>query len=300
MPVGFQRTSAAVVLVVALVLVLSACGGSSSSSSSANSSSSTGAGSTSDAAATTASPTIGPASGEVVAKVGATPITKGQVNHWMATLAGGDYYELSRKHTIPANLVSDPPRYAVCVSQLEAAAAAAPRKLYTVSGVQLLTKCRQLYQALRSQATAYLVRALFVDGLSSDFEVSATDPEVLAFYKRATATRFPNQEGVTRYLTDTRATLSDELLVDKLDLLSQKTLERIKAQGSEGQTALQRSEARWTAKTDCRAGYIVEHCKQYRGEPPRTAANPPASVLMEQIAALAIGRCTNLAACGKP
>jgi hypothetical protein len=246
------------------------------------------------------SASLGVSSGQVVAKVGSTPITQGQVNHWMATLAGGDYYELSRHSTIPANLASDPPRYSTCVSQLEAAAAAAPHKLYEVSGVQLLTKCRQLYQQLRTQATAFLVKALYVQGVASDFEVGASDPEVLGFYKRSTKERFPSEAVASSYLTARRATLSDELLVMKLDLLSQKTLEKVKAQGTSGSSDLAQAEARWTAKTDCSPGYVVEHCKQFHGEAAHTAANPSAAVLMEQVAAIATGRCTNLAACGKP
>jgi hypothetical protein len=235
----------------------------------------------------------------MVAKVGSTPITKGQVSHWMSTLAGGDYYELSREHQLPAGLVSDPPRYSRCVAQLEAASAAAPRKLYELSGVQLLAKCRQLYQALRSQAAAFLVRALFVPGLASDLGVSVTDQEVRQFYKRTNAERFPSEAAVASYLSKRRASVSDEMLVAKLDLISQKTLAKVKAPGAGGFGAVSRAEARWTAKTSCKAGYLVEHCKGFKGEAPHTAANPAASVLMEQVAALATGRCTNVAACGK-
>jgi hypothetical protein len=278
------RLYVAAALAALLIIVLTSCGGGSSSNGSAKSSASSS----------------GASSGEVVAQVGATPITKPQVSHWMATLAGGDYYELSHHNTVPAELVSDPPRYSTCVSHLEASAAAAPRKLYNVTGVQLLTKCRQIYRALRAQATAFLVRALYVAGLAGDLGVTVSDQEALQNYKRSTAERFPIPAEATRYLSSRRATLTDELLVEKLDVLSQKTLAKLKAQGSSGPATLSQSEARWTAKTDCHPGYVVEHCKQFHGEAPHTAANPPASVLMEQVAAIAIGQCINIAACGKP
>src|SRR5690242_17751751 len=52
------------------------------------------------------------ASGDVVARVGGAAITRAAVSHWMATLAGGDYYELSGRRPVPTGLVSDPPDYA--------------------------------------------------------------------------------------------------------------------------------------------------------------------------------------------
>jgi hypothetical protein len=263
-----------------ILLGAAACGGGGSSS--ASSSSSAGAG-----------------AGGVVARVASSPITRSAVSHWMSTLAGGDYFELSRRHTIPADLVSEPPNYATCVARLESAAASAPRKLSQPSGVQLLTKCRQLQHALRSQAVAFLVRAQWLTGLAGDLGVKASDAEVLQFYKRSFAAQYPNQAALNGYLASTRASVSDELLLVKLDLLSQKTLQKVKAEGARGPAELSQAEARWTAKADCRPGYVVEHCKQFHGEPPPSAASPPASVLMEQVAALATGRCTNLAACAK-
>ena len=91
----------------------------------------------------------------------------------MGTLVGGDYYELARNSMVPAELVADPPRYSICVAQLEAAAAAAPRKLYTLTGVQLLSKCRQLYQALRSQAAAFV-------GVAGDDKPAPGSPAILS------------------------------------------------------------------------------------------------------------------------
>jgi hypothetical protein len=268
---------ASLVAAFSILAGLAACGGGGSSSGSSSS-----------------------GSGGVVAQVDASPITRSAVNHWMSTLAGGDYYGLSGRQTIPAGLVSEPPSYAACVTRLEVAAARAPHKLYQLSGVQLLRKCRQLYQALRSQATAFLVKVPWLIGLAGELGVNANDAEVLQFYKRSFVTQYPNQAALSSYLTSTRASVADELLLVKLDLLAQKTLQKVKEAGKQGAAKLKQAEASWTAKADCHPGYVVEHCKQFHGEPPPTADSPPASVLMEQVAALVTGRCTNLAACAKP
>ncbi len=273
---------AAVAVAALLVATMGACGGGSSGTSSASATDSSGSG-----------------SGEVLARVGSTPITKAQLTHWMGTLAGGDYYELSAKHTVPANLVSDPPNYGACVASLEAAAAAAPVKLAQPTGVQLLTKCRQLYQAIRAQAMALLVEIQWVLGLGSDEGITVSDAEALAFYNKSMAERFPKRAELSRYQADRRTSASDELLLIKKNLVSEKLLAKVKSQGSAGTAGFIRAQASETAKTDCHPGYVVEYCMQFHGEASGSVASPPASVLVEQVAALATGRCINRPACAK-
>lgn len=238
-------------------------------------------------------------SGEVLARVGTTPITRPELGHWMATLAAGDYYELSGRHTLPEGLVSDPPNYGACVAGLEAAAAASPVKVSQPSGVQLLTKCRQLYQAIKLQAMALLVNIQWVIRLAADESIVASDAEVLAFYNKSTAIRFPKRAELSRYQTARRISVSDELLLFKRNMLSQKILTKVKSQGRAGSASFARAQASATAKIDCRPGYVVEYCKQFHGEAPASAASPPASVVIEQVAALATGHCINRPACAK-
>jgi hypothetical protein len=239
----------------------------------------------------------GGGSANVVAQVGADPITKASVSHWMATLAGGDYYQLSGKRTIPEGLVSEPPNYARCVARLEAAAASAPVKSPTQTGVALLTKCRQLYQALRTQAVGYLVSARWFINLAREEGLTATDAEVTQLYNEIKAREFPKPAELRQYLASRRLSLADELFVVKLDVLSQKVQRKLASGGKQAIAKFTEAGKKWTAKTTCHAGYVVEHCKEYTGQ---TASSVPApSVLMEQVAVVATGRCINLAACPK-
>jgi hypothetical protein len=233
---------------------------------------------------------------EVVAQVGSTPITRGQVNHWMSTLAGGDYFELSAGHTVPEGLVSDPPRYSACVAHLEAAAAAAPFKATQPSSVQLLTKCRQLNQALRLQAAGLLVEIQWLIDLAAEEGISISNAEILAAYNKSASERFSSRAALSRDQAARRISVSDELLLIKKNLAADKLVTKLKSRG--GVSAIAALEARWKSKIDCRAGYVVERCKQYQGAPPPSPDRPPASVLIEQVAALATGRCTNKPACG--
>jgi hypothetical protein len=240
----------------------------------------------------------GGSSDEVVAHVGDTAITKPAVNHWMATLVGGDYNELSGGRRVPEGLVSEPPSYPSCVAHLEAAAATPAEGGSRPEGVKLLTKCQHLYQALRTQATEFLVRSQWQIGLYREHGVTATDDEVSKFFEESKRTHpyLSTETRVHNYLSSRRLSLTDYLYILKLDLLGQKFQRKLEQEGKQELAGVPEAEQRWTAKTSCRPGYVVQHCKQYRGGP-EYKSGPPPSILMEQIAALVTGRCINRPAC---
>ena len=238
----------------------------------------------------------GGTSGEVVAQVGGSSITKAELDHWMSTEAGGDFYELSAGHTVPEGLVSEPPNYAACVARLEAVAANPTKGRSKPTAGQLLSKCRQLYQALKVQALSFLVASRWTVGAFGEVGVKATDKEVMQKFNRMKAEQFPKEGELQRYLTSRRRSPSDELLLVKLDLLSQKALQKLETGGKQMITKFTEAEQRWTAKTNCRAGYVVKSCKQYTGPPP--LSTPSGAVLLEQVAVITGRPCINHEACG--
>jgi hypothetical protein len=237
---------------------------------------------------------------EVVAQVGESPITRAQVNHWMTALARGDFSDVSQvvapNTAAPEGLVSDPPNYARCVAVLEAAAANSSLGSSREKGVQLLSKCRQLYQALRTQATTYLINAQRTIGLGRDEGVTATDGEVQQLFQQFKAREFPTEADFHRYLASSKRSVPDIMLAMRLNVVGNGILKKITTR--EGRARYNEAEQRWTAKTNCHAGYVVEHCKQYKGGATYPTTSPP-SVLMEQVVALISGRCVNIEACGK-
>jgi hypothetical protein len=236
--------------------------------------------------------------GEVVAEVGGSPITRAAVSHWMGTLAGGDYYELSASHTLPAGLVSDPPNYAACVSRLQAAVAGNARAASSLTATGLLTKCRQINLALRIQAAAFLVQAQSLTSIAREEGIVASEQEVQALFRRTRAEQYPTEADLRQHLASTRSSLADELVRVKEDVLEQRITKKLTAGGQQAAAEFAALQQSWTAKTSCSAGYVVEHCKQFKG----TQIYPgglSAAVLMEKVAALLTGRCTNLQACAK-
>jgi hypothetical protein len=214
----------------------------------------------------------------------------------MMAFAGSDYNVVSHHATVPEGLVSDPPNYARCVAALEAAASKAPSASVRESGVQMVTKCRQLYEALRIQAASFLVSVGRTIGLGRDAGVTVTDGEVQRFFQGIKAREYPTEADLQRYLAGKRWTLPDLLLQAKLELLGTEILKKIAT--PQGRLKYTEAERRWTEKTSCRPGYVVEYCKQFKGGA-TYPSTPPPSVLLEQVAALVTGHCVNLAACGK-
>jgi hypothetical protein len=286
------RLTATAVAATLIATTAGACGGGGAASGSSDDASNT------NSQASTPTPSLGLASGEVVVRVGDQAITRGQVNHWMATLAGGDYYELSAGHRIPEGLVSDPPRFGACVAHLEAVVAAVPTKASQPTGVKLLSKCRQLYRAIKTQATTSLVTTELIFGLAEEEGIAVSDAEVLVAYRHGNAERFRTPAQLASFQAAKRASVSDELLLIKKNLISEKILAKLKSAGLDLHS-LARAEASWKAKIRCRAGYVVEHCSQFHGTPPPSPDSPPVTVLIEQVSALVTGHCTYVAACGK-
>lgn len=244
----------------------------------------------------------GGTSSEAVVQAGGSAITKAEINHWMSTLAGGDFYEIAHKHTVPAGLVSEPPNYAACVTRLERVAASSYKGPSKPTAAQLLSKCRELHQTLKAQALNYLVQAQWVIGLASEAGIKATDGEVTKLLNEIKARQFPKGEGeFQRYLASNRRSLADELFVVKLDVLRRKIVQEVNTGGKQTLARFTEAGQRLTAKTSCHAGYVVQHCKQYTGQPytgqPASSLPSPA-VLLEQVAVITGLPCINLPACG--
>jgi hypothetical protein len=236
----------------------------------------------------------------VVVHEGNVPITRAVVNHWMQIDAAGDYYSLSHERIIPAGLVSDPPNYPRCVSVLQGIIERNHRTR-TFSKSQLVLKCGQIYRAVKAQATSQLVTSYWLTGIAREFGYNPTDTEEKRLFKEICEREFPTKAAFTKYLAERHMSLADELFEVKLDLIRQKvslisgrsTLHSFTKQGLHKILAVGQ---RLSQKTICTAGYIVEHCKEYTLGT-RVMPNPPASVLMEQVAALVTGVCINTEAC---
>jgi hypothetical protein len=103
--------------------------------------------------------------------------------------------------------------------------------------------------------------------------VNPSEGEVREEYARYSRKHFPNRGEQRRYLADTGESVGDELLRIRTDMISTRIFSKEKRRfgGIATKAQLQaygrwavETEERWVARTSCRAGYIVEDCKQYK------------------------------------
>jgi len=257
---------------VLVALGLAACGGSGSTS------------------ATNAS--VSPS--QAIAYVSGSPVTVAEVNHWMATLAGTVYYEVSHSHIVPAGLVSDPPNYARCVSNLQAAIPKSGGAGTTSN--ELLTKCRELNVAFRIEAESYLIEAKTLVAFARGEGISANEQELQQLFKRVRSEDYPTAEDLRQYLADRRTSLADLMLHMRLNLLAQKATSKFTAEGKQPIAAYASAQRRLVAGTRCDPGYVVHGCGKFKGEELYPGGLSPA-ILMEQVTASVTGVCINKPAC---
>jgi hypothetical protein len=223
----------------------------------------------------------------VVATVGSSSITRGGLDHWMATIVGGDYDE-NVGSPAPRGLVSDPPNYSRCRTAIESLGPAKGENSQQAAK-KLASDCRVLYRELKQQALSYLLHGLWNIEEASEEGIVITESE----FQKLKAERFASNKAFSTYLAQREWSLGDELYLVKRDLLDEKLAARheqiVRKTVGGNSEALQRAVVelyaqnlnKWKAKTSCASGYVIPECKQYTG--PQTSGAPDA--LLEQIAA---------------
>ncbi len=232
------------------------------------------------ASSTASSDPSGSLPGNAVAQVGSVVITKTMLAGEMAATFGGDYFE-AIGDVAPTALVSEPANLSACVAELKVVLAA---RRSSAPAAQSRQKCEQLYEAIKEQALVTLLSDQWYIGLDAEEGVKVSNAEVEEGLRRLEARDFPKKGEFQAYLADHRWPVAQELLLEKMDLLAGEILARLKAPGGRRiATALNNASNKWVERTNCRAGYIVVHCRQYRaGSATFTALSP--AVLIEQIA----------------
>jgi hypothetical protein len=222
-------------------------------------------------------------SGDTVARVGHISITKLALDHWMRVALGEDYLALSGR-AAPAALLAPPPGSSACVAYLQRIAPKGAGGQRTVTAAQLAGRCRQLYLAIRAQALRSLIYSAWDEGQAAEQHVSASEAEVRRALARSRAEQDSARASLAEYLDERHLSLSDAMTLARDDLLQRKVqakLERYvigRLSGVEIAKLLQVYEAEWAEKTDCRPGYVIYRCAQYKG-PERLLGPSPNSLL---------------------
>jgi hypothetical protein len=211
----------------------------------------------------------------VVAQVGHAVIKRTTLDHWISVQAITDYAERPQEPP-PPGVVPDPPLYRACITRLRASPPVPTTS--TTSTTSLKARCSQNYTQLLQHIMQILITFQWLIGESAARDVKVTETEVADRYARFSRERFPRDGELRKYLAATGESLSDELLRMRMDMLSNRLLQKAEAEGKTSAERLRAIEklfnglpSRWVPKTNCRPGYVAPNCRQYHGPIPAEA-----------------------------
>jgi phosphatidylethanolamine-binding protein (PEBP) family uncharacterized protein len=123
------------------------------------------------------------------------------------------------------------------------------------------------------QALGFLITSEWVLGEAEARHIEVSEAEVKQRYAQLVHESFPKAGSLKKYLAKSGETEADLLARIKVELLASKIAAKVTTGKSSSQrTALlsafeKNFHEHWKAYTDCKAGYVMEDCKQYKGRP---------------------------------
>ncbi len=134
--------------------------------------------------------------------------------------------------------------------------------------------------ALKDQVLGFLITSQWVLAEAAHLGIGVSAAEVRQRLHQVTAKQFPKTSRLKRYLASIDETEADLLTRIKAELLESKIAQHVtagKTASTEPRLLLsdfqQSFDARWRARTSCRAGYVMEDCKEYKGSPPAASSS---------------------------
>lgn len=181
--------------------------------------------------------------------------------------------------TVPVSPAAAPTQSAT-VSSSDAVALVSGTPIAKVSYEHWVSVEKALGSAgsLSHQALGFLITSEWVLGEAAARGITVSDAEVKKHFAQLVHQSFPKSGALKKYLSKSGETEADLLARIKVELLAARIAAKVTAGKSGSQrsallTAFETSfHEHWKSRTDCRAGYVMEDCKQYKGKPENLTA----------------------------
>jgi hypothetical protein len=168
---------------------------------------------------------------------------------------------------VPKPLAYEPPKFTACVAHLGAGAGAQT----AASAAQLRARCKKTYEGIEDRVLNFLITGYWLRGEAAEQHGAVPEAEVHKKFEEEKRRKYPTATSFRRLREASRQTVPDLEFAVETQLLSGKLLEKFTREhpheSSERATitAFNGSiRSKWTPKTDCRPGYVVPDCRQYR------------------------------------
>lgn len=203
-----------------------------------------------------------------VVEIGGRIITQAMVEHWVPIVAIRDY-ELIPRGPVPDWVVPRPPNYRACVLHLAGGARTGGKAQAT----HLKLDCKQQYEQLRQQVLEFLITGESLIRESELRGIRASPTQARKRFEMVVSSTFGGQKAFRRYVELTGETVADQMFRSKVKLASEGIERQFSRNGQSGARNwslafarwLEAFPRRWAARTNCKRGYVVANCKQYRG-----------------------------------
>jgi hypothetical protein len=196
-------------------------------------------------------------------------ITKPMLDHWMRSLASGDFRQ-NLASIAPQGLVAEPANYPECVKAAKTIVPKTTDGLPQLSDGQLTQKCHELYNAVKTQALGFLITVEWTVAEAAEMGITVSSAAVRRGFERYRHEAFHSDAEFHKYISERGWTPADMLYRYKLEMLVHKLLPRFEAKvkqagGGEqiyAKLALERYRKR-IGRTSCHPGYVVPQCREY-------------------------------------
>jgi hypothetical protein len=197
-------------------------------------------------------------------QIGSAGISPVAYAHWMAI--GAATVEMP-KPTGPLPSVTEytPPAFTACIAHRRALATSAG------STAALRAGCRKAYEGIQARVLNFLITGYWLRDEAAEMHASVSQAEVHRKFKEYRQEDFPTPAAFQRLKEASHQSVADLEFAVETQMLSARLLERFTKSAGSGKseqatiTAFNKHIAsKWTPRTSCRQGYVVEDCKQYR------------------------------------
>jgi hypothetical protein len=215
------------------------------------------------AASSASAPVLAPPTA-VVVQVGDTRIAGATYNHWMAI--GAATVEMPQPgRSLPQPVEYEPPAFTACVAHLRTSAAK------SATTAQLTARCKRTFESIQRRILNFLITGYWMRGAATEHGSSVSEAEVRERFQEERRAHYPTAASFRRLQQTSHQTVPDLMFALQTQMLSAKLLESFTTDHSHLKSeqatiaAFNKSiRSKWTARTDCKPGYVIRDCRQYK------------------------------------
>ncbi len=198
---------------------------------------------------------------EVIAKVGATPITGAIYDHWLA-IGGASVKPTGASTATTQPIVFQPPHFTACVKRLKESTPGS-------SVAKLKAACKTDYTTIKNNTLELLITGYWIREAAAKAKISVTPAELESRFETAEKEQFPTPLAFRKFQEESLQSNQDIKFGIESRLLTSLLFANFKKEYGKGRSEKATTAAyeayigKWKEKTNCHHGYVIKFCQQF-------------------------------------